>query len=113
VKVIHVISGLNQGGAEAMLEKLVLTGRRMNPEIEQRVINLGKPGVVGCRLATAGVVVESLGMGLSWRSLRQLMVLAGRLRSGPAAVAVVQTWLWHADLVGGLCARLVGNRRVV
>ncbi|MGN6453485.1 MAG: hypothetical protein ACTHL7_10510 [Steroidobacteraceae bacterium] len=34
MKVIHVITGLNQGGAEAMLEKLVLAGRRINPEIE-------------------------------------------------------------------------------
>ena len=46
MKVVHVITGLNQGGAEAMLEKLVLTGRRRNPEIEHVVINLGKPGVV-------------------------------------------------------------------
>jgi glycosyltransferase involved in cell wall biosynthesis len=112
VKVIHVITALNQGGAEAMLEKLVLTGRRLNPEIEQLVINLGEPGVVGDRLAGAGVVVESLGMSLSLRSVRKLFALARWLRSGPA-VAVVQTWLWHADLIGGLCARAVGNRRVV
>jgi glycosyltransferase involved in cell wall biosynthesis len=112
MKVVHVITGLNQGGAEAMLEKLVLTGRRMNPEIEQQVINLGEPGVVGRRLARAGVVVESLQMGLSPRSLARLALLARRLQSG-TAMAVVQTWLWHSDLIGGLCARAVGNRRVV
>src|SRR5882762_10874103 len=95
-----------------MLEKLVLTGRRLNPEIEQLVINLGEPGVVGNRLGGAGVVVKSLGMSLSLRSVRKLFALARWLRSGPA-VAVVQTWLWHADLVGGLCARAGGNRRVV
>src|SRR5882762_6216517 len=112
MKIVHVITGLNQGGAEAMLEKLVMTGRRMNPEIEQVVINLGKPGVVGSRLAGASVAVESLEMGLSLRSLGRLRVLARRLRSGPAT-AVIQTWLWHADLIAGLCARAVGNRRVV
>ena len=45
-----------------MLEKLVLTGRRLNPEIEQRVVNLGPPGVVGRRLEGSGVTVDSLGM---------------------------------------------------
>lgn len=112
MRIVHVITGLNQGGAEAMLEKLVLTGRRMNPEIGQVVINLGKPGVVGNRLARAGVPVKSLGMNLALRSLLQLRALAVRLRPDPE-VTVVQTWLWHADLVGGLCARAAGNRRVV
>lgn len=112
MRVVHVISGLDQGGAEAMLEKLVLTGRRLDPQIEQRVINLGKPGVVGERLMRAGVTVESLEMRRGPGLLVRLPALARRLRSG-RAVAVVQTWLWHADLLGGLCARAVGNRRVV
>jgi glycosyltransferase involved in cell wall biosynthesis len=112
VRVIHVITGLNQGGAEAMLEKLVLTGRRMHPEIEQVVINLAELGVVGLRLARAGVSVESLGMGFSLRSLRQLPRLTARLRPG-SAKTIVQTWLWHADLIAGLCARAAGNRLVI
>ena len=67
MKVVHVITGLEQGGAEAMLEKLVLAGRRLNPEIEQRVVNLGRPGVVGRRLESSGVTVDSLGMDFSLR----------------------------------------------
>jgi glycosyltransferase involved in cell wall biosynthesis len=112
MRVVHVITGLNQGGAEAMLEKLVLAGRRMNPEIEQQVINLGAPGVVGSRLTSAGVTVESLEMGPSLRSLGRLQLLRRRL-SAATAPTVVQTWLWHSDLIGGLCARAAGNRRVV
>jgi glycosyltransferase involved in cell wall biosynthesis len=112
VKIVHVITGLDQGGAEAMLEKLVLAGKRMNPEIEQMVINLGKPGVVGSRLAGAGVAVESLEMRLSPRSIGRFVTLARRLRSRPV-MPVIQTWLWHADLIAGLCARAAGNRRVV
>ena len=112
MKIVHVITGLDQGGAEAMLEKLVLAGKRMNPEIEQMVINLGKPGVVGSRLAGAGVAVESLEMRLSPRSIGRFVTLARRLRSRPV-MPVIQTWLWHADLIAGLCARAAGNRRVV
>jgi glycosyltransferase involved in cell wall biosynthesis len=112
MKVVHVITELNQGGAEAMLEKLVVTGRRMNPEIEQAVINLGTPGVVGRRLELAGVKVESLEITAALRSLGRLAHLTRVLRSEPRTT-VVQTWLWHADLIGGLCARLAGNRKVV
>jgi hypothetical protein len=112
MKVVHVITGLNQGGAEAMLEKLVLTGRRMNPEIEQSVINLGAPGAVGRRLELVGVKVESLGITPALSSLGRLAHLTRVLRSEPRTT-VVQTWLWHADLIGGLCARAAGNRNVV
>jgi glycosyltransferase involved in cell wall biosynthesis len=112
MRVIHLITGLNQGGAEAMLEKLLLTARRINPEIEQSVISLGPPGVVGSRLARAGVPVESLGLKASPQSLKQLLRLRRRLQ-GHGFDTVVQTWLWHADLLGGLIARAGGNYRVV
>jgi glycosyltransferase involved in cell wall biosynthesis len=112
LKVIHLITGLNQGGAEAMLEKLLLTGRRLNPEIEQSVINLGAPGVVAARLVRTGVQVESLGLRLSPKSLKQVFLLLRQLRATKVNT-VVQTWLWHADLLGGLCARAGGNRRIV
>jgi len=113
MRVVHLITGLNQGGAEAMLEKLLLTGRRMNPEIEQSVISLGQSDIVGRRLTGAGIHVESLGLrGLSPRLFKQLFRLTMMLRRHKSDT-VVQTWLWHADLVGGLCARAGGNRRVV
>ena len=95
-----------------MLEKLLLTGRRINPEIEQSVINLGQAGVVGSRLARAGIAVESLGLKASPQSLKLLVRLMRRLR-GHGFDTVVQTWLWHADLLGGLCARGASNHRVV
>src|SRR4029077_1767801 len=112
MKVVHFITGLNQGGAEAMLEKLVMTATRLHPEIEHRVINLGEPGIVGSRLARCGIGVESLEIGFSLRSLRRLLELTRRLRSGRTST-LIQTWLWHADLIGGLCAHAAGNRKVV
>src|SRR5580692_1458698 len=113
MRVIHLITGLNQGGAEAMLEKLLLTARRMNPDIEQSVISLGAPGIVGMRLQQAGIQVDSMNLRrLSPAFFAQLLRLTSTLRRHKSD-AVVQTWLWHADLVGGLCARVAGNRRVV
>ncbi len=96
-----------------MLEKLLLAGRRIDPQIEQSVICLGEPGVVGERLTQAGVQVEALALRRSVLHLfRQLVRLTEALRD-PDSSLVVQTWLWHADLLGGICARLAGNPRVV
>ncbi len=113
MRVIHVISGLGQGGAESMLEKLLLAGRRIDPQIEQSVICLGETGVVGERLLQAGVRVQALRLrGSVPRMCKQLFHLTRELGDRDSSV-VVQTWLWHADLLGGVCARLAGNRRVL
>jgi glycosyltransferase involved in cell wall biosynthesis len=112
MKVIHVITGMRQGGAEAMLEKLITAGRHYDPDVTQEVINLGPAGVVGDRLAATGVPVESLGLSFSMRGAATAWALWRRLkREDPRTV--IQTWLWHADLAGGLCARLAGARRIV
>lgn len=110
LKVVHIITGLNQGGAEAMLEKLILTGRHRNPEIEHVVFTLKEAGTVGRRLTASGIVVRSLNLpSLGLNRLRQLLRELVPQDQG----VVVQTWLWHADLLGGIFARLVGNRHVV
>jgi glycosyltransferase involved in cell wall biosynthesis len=95
-----------------MLEKLLLAARRINPEIEHVVISLGQPGAVASRLEQAGVQLESLGLHGALPSLKKLFWLIRRLRESKFPT-VVQTWLWHADLLGGLCARAAGNPRVV
>lgn len=112
MRVVHVISGLNQGGAEAMLEKLVQAGRRLDPDVLQTVVVLGPLGIVGQRLRASGVPVDTLDMRMSPASLPALRRLFTRLRAANDP-HVVQTWLWHADLLGGLCARVAGNPLVV
>ena len=112
MRVVHVISGLNQGGAEAMLEKLVQAGRRLDPDVLQSVVVLGPLGIVGERLRASGVPVQALGMRMAPTSLPALHRLYTSLCAAND-VLVVQTWLWHADLLGGLCARAAGNPLVV
>lgn len=104
---VHVISSLGSGGAEAMLEKLTARGQRSGVS----VICLTDDGSTGAHIAQHGVAVLSLGLKGSlgdivplWRLFRDLR----RLRP-----ALVQTWLYHGDLVGGLVARAAGVRCVV
>ncbi len=108
LNVVHVITDLGQGGAEAMLEKLILASRAATPEVAHRVVSLRSVGTVGARLVAAGVAVDALGAtGLASlpACLRRLTAL---LRQTPPRT-IVQTWMYHADLIGGLAARRAGR----
>lgn len=105
---LHVITDLRQGGAEAMLEKLILTSRAMTPEIGHRVVSLRSIGTIGPRLRAAGVQVEALGA-TGLRSLPSCLRRLTALLAGTPPRAVVQTWLYHADLLGGIAAWRAGR----
>lgn len=104
VRVVHVITGLQVGGAELTLHRLVQHLRTAGYSSE--VVSLAPPGPVAARIAALGVPVHSLevtsAMAVATAVVR-LVRLLRRLRP-----EVVQTWMYHADLVGGLAARLVG-----
>jgi glycosyltransferase involved in cell wall biosynthesis len=109
VKIAHVITSLEVGGAERMLARLVAAQPR---SIECHVICLRAEGPVAADLRNAGATVHALGMENGSLhgalSFGRIVRLLRELRPD-----VVQTWLYHADLFGGLAARLVGIDAVV
>ena len=108
LRVVYVITGLATGGAEIMLEKLIGS---LPPSIEVHVISLTSLGAIGPRLQARGVPVEALGMRPGLPSPRLFLRLVQRLaRLQPD---VVHTWMYHADLLGGLAARLAGVRALM
>lgn len=95
-----------------MLEKLILTARMEDPSITHEVISLGSLGEVGPRLVLAGIPVRALGLNQLTGALVGFPRLVAWLRAaGPHAV--VQTWMYHADLIGGLAAWSAGQRKVI
>jgi len=104
LKVLHVITGLGVGGAEAMLAA-VLT--RAGGAIDASVVNLSSGGQVGERLRTAGVSVTDLDMGRAGSKLPGLFRLARIIRQ--ERPDIVQSWMYHADLVS-LCALAISGR---
>ena len=105
-KVLHIITGLNDGGAEGVLTRLCLHSH----QLEHVVISLMDAGKYGPLLTDAGVVVHCLGMNPGKPSPILFYRLIKLIRA--ARPDVVQTWMYHADLLGGIAARLAGVRRV-
>ena len=109
MKVVHVITGLDTGGAEAVLFRLATAGH--TPGVEHHVISLMDRGTYADRLEQAGVAVSTLGMPRGKVSVQGLIALQRLMRQ--LRPDVVQTWMYHADLLGGIAARLAGIKAIV
>lgn len=106
VRVVHVISGLGQGGAEAALYRLC----NACTTCSHIVISMGEKGVFTERLRRLGVEVHHLHIS-GWRdALIKLIRIRYLIKNfHPDAV---QTWMYHADLYGGVAAKLAGINNV-
>lgn len=108
VKVVFIITNLATGGAEVMLHNLLskLDRSRFQPA----VVSLMGKDAVGPRIEALGVPVHALGMSPAAPNPWLLVRLTRLLRQ--LAPDLVDTWMYHADLLGGVAARLAGCRRV-
>jgi glycosyltransferase involved in cell wall biosynthesis len=102
MKVVHVIIGLGVGGAETMLKKLVLSASG----VTHVVVSLTSCGPIGQQLVEKKIKVYALDMrdsvGVPWAAWRLLRILRSERPSA------VQTWMYHADLLGGVVASVLG-----
>lgn len=101
MKVSHVISGLRVGGAERMLTKLLAN---FDHSWEAEVITLADTGEMAGEIESLGVPVRSLEMDPRLPNPVRVRRLVRWL--DPDETDVVQTWMYHADLVGGVAAKL-------
>lgn len=108
MKILHIITDLGQGGAETVLFRLIgATGDC----VEHAVVSLHQESVFGPQLRARGISVLALAMQrgrIDFAGLRRLRDLITDL-----CPDVIQTWLYHADLVGGLVTRFTCGAPVV
>ncbi|KRU22853.1 glycosyltransferase family 4 protein [Psychrobacter piscatorii] len=109
-KVVHVIIGLNIGGAELMLKRLVLNSHRKGL-FQHEVISLMDMGPIGRDLEEQGITVHALNMS----SIISSPIVSLRLYRLLKKINpdVVQTWMYHSDLIGGLAAKKLGIKNIV
>ncbi len=97
MKVVHIITSLGQGGAESTLTRLIHNGS--NPR-NHTVISLTGDGIYGKYLRSAGATVFTLRQKpgrFSIGALKQIRSICKEVKA-----EVVQTWMYHSDLIGAL-----------
>ena len=105
-KIVHIITGLNNGGAEAVLYRLC-TNDNQNQHAVISLMGLGKYGPL---LTDKGIDVYTLDMPQGKVTFSGLLKLYRLIKEQKPDV--VQTWMYHADLIGGVIARLAGVKNV-
>jgi glycosyltransferase involved in cell wall biosynthesis len=102
--VLHLITGLETGGAEGTLERLVAGIDRTR--FASVVVSMTDAGNIGRQIRVAGTPLKTLGIPRGRGDPRGLVKLLRILRRHRPAI--LQTWLYHADLLG-LVAQLLGQ----
>ncbi len=109
IRVTHIINGLERGGAETVLARLVsMLDRQV---VENRVISLTGHGPIGNELGDAGIPVSAFEFPRNLLGAVQYSRLVKVIRDGDPDI--VQTWMYHSDLIGGSAARLAGCPTVI
>ncbi len=110
MKILHVIVGLESSGAERTLQRMVEYDVG-NAAYSHSVVSLTDAGTIGPELQRKGVEVQVLGLRSMLDLPRVFWRLLGAVRT--AKPDIVQTWMYHADFLGGLAARLAGRYPVL
>ena len=104
MKIIHIITGLGNGGAENTLYKIC----KYDDLNDHVVISLKKPEKYYSLLKKLGIRVYCLDFKIY--SIVKFIYLINLLRN--LKPDVVQTWLVHGDFIGGIAARLAGVENI-
>ena len=102
IRVMHVITGLGVGGAETMLCKLLQDIDHQ--EFASTVVTLTSGGALEDNIRTLGIPIHDLGMRPGVPNPIAVLRLVRLLRR--ERPHVLQTWLYHADLLGVAAAAL-------
>ena len=105
MKIVHIITGLRDGGAENILFK-ICQHDHFNDHIIISFISGGKYFLL---LKKMGIKVYCINM--KFYSLLNFFYLIKLLRY--LKPDIVQTWLVHGDFIGGVAARLAGIKNIV
>jgi len=104
-KVMHIITGLNKGGAEMLLVSL------LSSSIHQRssliVVSLTGGGPLHKEIEQLGIPVYSLGMRRGVPSVSSLFTLCRIVREFNPDV--IQGWMYHANLLSLVAAKMCIN----
>lgn len=106
---MHLITGLGVGGAETMLAKLLAATSRSR--FTSTVVSMTGAGPLARTIQDSGILVHSLGLKRGIPTPGALPALFKLIRD--FRPDILQTWMYHADVLGVLAARAAGVRVLV
>mgnify|MGYP003369927646 CR=1 FL=1 len=103
-KITHIIVGLNNGGAEMMLYKLLKYSDR--DKYDFQIISMMDEGIMGKRIKELGIPIYTLNMKRGIPSLKSIFKAIKICKN----TDLIQTWMYHADLLGFIIAKILKKR---
>ncbi|MEM9543633.1 MAG: glycosyltransferase [Cyanobacteria bacterium P01_E01_bin.42] len=103
VKVVHIITDLDMGGAEMTLYRLL--SRCDRARFSPTVISLMDRGALGDRIAALDIPLYTLNLNPKLPSLKAILYLIKLIRK--IKPDIIQGWMYHANLAGFLSSFLV------
>lgn len=101
MKILHIIIGLNVGGAENALKRLI-ESHLTTPNYQHSVISLTTIGKIGSQLQELGIEVDALEITSLWNSPIKFLKLIKIIKKKQPDI--IHSWMYHADLLGGIAA---------
>ena len=105
MKILHIISGLKSGGAEGVMYRLI-----DNDTINDHyVISLTDEGFYGQKLKKKKIYLKCLHIKKNIKSIFiffQLLYVIKKINP-----EIIQSWMYHADIFGGLAGKLLGKKK--
>ncbi|WP_432662625.1 glycosyltransferase [Wukongibacter baidiensis] len=106
-KIIHLITGLSDGGAQKMLYTLLKNIDRKKYNLE--VISMMDKGVYGDKIENLGIKVHCLNMKRGRLSFSAIFRLCKLIKKAD----ILQTWMYHANFLGYIATRFVHVKKVI
>ncbi|MDF1757026.1 MAG: glycosyltransferase [Legionellaceae bacterium] len=105
-KIIHVINSLELGGSETSLFRLIRASR---DNYQIYVIVLGNQGYYSQKIAEMNIPIYYLDIQKS--PIKAYLKLLSHMKK--IKPDVVQTWLYHSDLIGGMAAKFCRVKKII
>lgn len=109
IKIIHIISSLTNGGAERTLSKLIEENIN-NPKIVQVILCFTNKGHYGDHFEQLGIKLYCLNMSKSVTIFTKIIKIF--LIINKEKPQIIQTWMYHADLIGVLIGKLMRIKKI-
>ena len=106
-KVLHIITSLGDGGAEGVLYRLI---SKSTEEFLHEVIVLSVDKKYEKLLKSKKIKVYNINLSKNKIQVKKILKLYSIIKSKKDYT--IQTWLYHADFLGGLLAYISGNRNI-